>query len=63
MAKIATVAAKSTTKKTTTTSGANESAQDQIAKLAYQFYVERGCLHGYDRQDWLRAEAIVKNKK
>lgn len=34
--------------------------KEEIARLAYQFYVERGRKHGYDKQDWLRAEEIVK---
>jgi hypothetical protein len=33
---------------------------DEIAKLAYQFYVDRGYQHGNDMEDWLRAERIVK---
>jgi hypothetical protein len=39
------------------------SQQEEIAKLAYQFFVERGCQHGHDREDWLRAEAVIKNRK
>ena len=35
----------------------------EIQKLAYQFFAERGFQHGHDREDWLRAEAIVKNRK
>ena len=35
----------------------------EIQKLAYQFFVERGYQHGHDAEDWLRAEAIVKNRK
>ncbi len=34
----------------------------QIEKLAYQFFVDRGYQHGYDHEDWARAEAIVKNQ-
>ncbi len=37
--------------------------QEEITKLAYQFYVERGYQDGFDREDWLRAEAIVKKRK
>ena len=41
-------------------------SQDQIvnevAKLAYQFYVDRGYQHGNDTDDWLRAERIIKSK-
>ena len=39
------------------------SVNDEIAKLAYQFYVERGSVDGYDKEDWMRAAAIVKKGK
>lgn len=43
-----------------------KASQDQIAnevaKLAYQFYVDRGYQNGNDMDDWLRAERIVKSK-
>ena len=35
----------------------------EVQKLAYQFFVERGFEHGHDQEDWLRAEAAVKNRK
>ena len=35
----------------------------EIERIAYQFFVERGCQHGFDQEDWLRAEAIVKARK
>lgn len=45
-------------------STAQSSNQDEeIAKQAYQFFLERGCEHGHDTEDWLRAEAMVRNKK
>ena len=28
----------------------------EIAKLAYELYEARGCVHGYDLNDWLDAE-------
>jgi hypothetical protein len=31
--------------------------QQQIAERAYQLFLERGGLHGYHHEDWLRAEA------
>ena len=34
-----------------------------IEKLAYQFFVERGYQHGHHDEDWLRAEAIIRNRK
>ena len=36
------------------------SAED-IAKRAYEIYVERGCADGFDREHWLRAEHELKN--
>jgi hypothetical protein len=33
---------------------------DEITKLAYQFYIDRGYSDGNDMDDWLRAERIVK---
>ena len=30
--------------------------QEQIAKRAYEIYLERGCTPGDPMQDWLRAE-------
>lgn len=35
----------------------------EIQRVAYQFFVERGYQHGNDQEDWLRAEAIVRNRK
>ncbi len=35
----------------------------EIEQMAYQFFVERGSEHGYDQEDWARAEAIIKNRK
>ncbi len=39
------------------------SDQQEIERLAYQFYVERGYLDGFDKEDWLRAEKTVKSRK
>ena len=36
------------------------SAKD-IAQRAYEIYVARGCVKGFDREDWLRAERELKN--
>jgi hypothetical protein len=35
----------------------------EIERLAYQFFVQRGYQHGHHDEDWLRAEAIIKNRK
>ncbi len=29
---------------------------DEIALRAYQYWLQRGGLHGYDRDDWYKAE-------
>jgi hypothetical protein len=34
---------------------------DDIAERAYGFYVDRGYAHGFDREDWLRAEGELKD--
>lgn len=36
--------------------------QEQIATLAYQFYVARGYLDGYSEQDWQNAERQLTEK-
>jgi hypothetical protein len=61
MAKIATVQSKNGS----ATRGTQKSSTNQaeIQRLAYQFFVERGYQHGHSQEDWLRAEAIVKNRK
>ena len=40
---------------------ANE--RQDIETLAYQFFIERGGQHGFDREDWAKAEAIVKSRR
>ena len=52
-----------------TKSGAARSSSEkrgdnaEIERLAYQFFVERGYQHGHHDEDWLRAEAIIRNRK
>jgi DUF2934 family protein len=36
------------------------SAKD-IARRAYEIYVARGHVNGFDREDWLRAERELEN--
>ncbi len=33
--------------------------QERIQKQAYEFYLERGCQHGNDQEDWIKAEDAV----
>jgi hypothetical protein len=35
---------------------------DEIARVAYNLYENRGCAPGNDFSDWLEAERIVKQK-
>jgi len=39
-----------------------EDITEEISKLAYQFFVDRNYLHGYDFNDWLNAEKIIKKR-
>jgi hypothetical protein len=35
---------------------------DEVAREAYDLYEKRGRIHGYDLEDWLKAEMIVKKR-
>jgi hypothetical protein len=35
---------------------------DEIARVAYNLYENRGCTPGNDFSDWLEAERVVKQK-
>ena len=35
---------------------AQRPTHQEIAARAYQIFLERGCQHGHDRDDWLQAE-------
>jgi hypothetical protein len=35
-------------------------SDDDIAARAYAFYLDRGRMNGFDREDWLRAERELK---
>ena len=43
--------------------GSLELTEELIRVRAYRFYEERGCEHGHDLEDWLRAEAEIFGKK
>lgn len=36
---------------------------EEIAKLAYLLFTERGCRHGHDLEDWLEAERRLRQRK
>ena len=40
----------------------SQNLSEQIQRLAYQFFVERGYQHGHDAEDWLRAEAVIRKR-
>jgi Protein of unknown function (DUF2934) len=42
------------------TSHESESRHSEIRELAYKLYIERGQSEGHALQDWLEAEAIVR---
>jgi hypothetical protein len=52
-----------TEKKTTADIGSQELTEEIIRMRAYQLFEQRGCLHGYDVEDWLQAESEVMGKK
>ncbi len=37
-------------------------AHEDVAKLAHQFWSERGFQHGHHEEDWLRAEEMLRGK-
>lgn len=37
-------------------------SHEEVAKLAHQFWAERGCQHGHHEEDWLRAEHELRGK-
>lgn len=39
------------------------SQRKEVEKLSYEFFLERGGKHGHDREDWLRAESIVRSRR
>lgn len=39
-----------------------ESLQQEIARMAYSFWIDRGCMGGDPVDDWLRAEREVMSK-
>ena len=36
--------------------------EEQIQARAYEFFVERGCEHGHDVEDWLAAESELNRE-
>ena len=42
------------------TVGLDEPARVEIERRAYELYLARGEVHGYDQDDWLQAERELK---
>ena len=40
--------------------GLNEPGREEIERRAYELYLTRGEVHGYDRDDWLQAERELR---
>ncbi len=36
---------------------------EDIAQVAYELYQQRDCEDGHDLEDWLKAEAIVRQRQ
>ncbi len=60
---------KTATKKTVTNDAPTNVTQmpmpvshEQVAVLAHQFWIERGHQHGFDAEDWFRAEQVLRAK-
>ena len=45
------------------TAGLNEPAREEIERRAYELYLARGEVHGYDQDDWLQAERELKESQ
>ena len=46
----------------TTADQSNAERRAEIARRAYELYLERGCVAGEDLDDWLKAEREVLEK-
>ncbi len=60
MAKIANAQKRNTSRRW---SEDDQQIRQEIEKVAYQFFEERGYQHGFDQEDWLRAETVVKSRR
>ena len=45
------------------TVGLNEPAREEIERRAYELYLARGKVYGYDQDDWLQAERELKESQ
>jgi DUF2934 family protein len=56
------VATTSTQTALTVVENHNEASTEAVAARAYQLYIERGCTHGHDLDDWIEAERQIKTE-
>ena len=35
----------------------------EIARVAYELFERRGCVHGHDLEDWIEAERVVRKRQ
>ncbi|MBI2496334.1 MAG: DUF2934 domain-containing protein [Candidatus Omnitrophica bacterium] len=53
---------RSPTKRSSEREGSPTVKEEEVARLAYQLFEERGGAHGLDQQDWFMAERIVRQR-
>ena len=44
------------------TTALTNAQQSEIALTAYQLWLDGGCQHGRDKEDWKKAETIVRSR-
>ena len=49
-------------RKQTLQAGISSVNYDEVARVAYLLYEQRGYAHGYDQEDWVKAEQIVRQR-
>jgi Protein of unknown function (DUF2934) len=42
------------------TTAATSPTENEIARVAHRLWLEKGCPHGSDQEDWFEAEALLK---
>lgn len=43
--------------------GAEDPDKDEVAALAYKFYLDSNCAEGHDRENWLCAQYMLTQKE
>jgi len=54
---------RSTVRESVKTAATISLTESEIASLAYQLWQDNGCPIGSDKEDWFRAEAMLKNAR